>query len=160
MLQQNSHLIVPERFQESFEAISPLILGEWKQISAEQLAATEGDLLQVVECIAKATEHTQALVQRQLYELYRIAIHEQSPSESSPIPQTVSRLIQDNISDDTVKQAIAQLEAKTEDLLKQFKKEILPEVNQKMQKNPLSTVLTAVGIGFVLGLLLGGQRGR
>jgi ElaB/YqjD/DUF883 family membrane-anchored ribosome-binding protein len=160
MLQQNSHLIVPERFQECFAGISPLILGEWKQVSAEQLAATNGDLSQVVECIATTTEHTQALVLRQLCELYQIAIHEQSSSESPPIPQAVSRLIQDQISDDTVKQAIAQLEAKTEELLKQFKKEILPEVNQKMQKNPLGTLLTAVGIGFVLGLLLGGRRGR
>lgn len=160
MSQQNGYVILPERFKAAFAAVSPLILAEWQQVSAEQLATTDGDLPRVVEYIAKTTEHTQTLVHRQLYELYQIALDEQRQAATTPITQAVSRLLQDQINDDSVKQTIAQLEAKTEALLQQFKQEMLPEVNQKLQKNPVSTLLAAVGIGFVLGLLLGGRRGR
>jgi len=160
MSQEHNHLLVPERFKESFEAIAPLIIAEWPQVSAEQLATTQGDLNLVVKCIATETEHTQALIRRQLQELYQIAVDEKPKLKPSSFTEQLKKLANEQLTDSNLKEALLHLESQTEKLMQQLKEEVLPEVNEKVQRHPMKSLLTAGAVGFVLGLLLGGRRGR
>jgi hypothetical protein len=155
------------QFREQFAAIAPLILEEWSTLDAAALQATGGDLEQVIDKIAESTDHTRILVRRQLQELYQIATSKPlaSPRSAESLikglhTQVLHQFVQDHIPDAQLKKTIDQLEAQTEKLLQQFKREMLPELGEKVQKNPVGSLFTAVGVGFVLGLLLGGRRGR
>ncbi len=72
----------------------------------------------------------------------------------------VTQLLNEQLGDPNLQEAIAHLETQTEKILQQMKQEMLPEFQEQVQKHPLKSVLTAVGIGFVLGLVVGGRRGR
>lgn len=156
----NPPLISPEKFQDSFSAMIPLILEEWPEISSKQLLATAGSLEQVIDCIAIATDRTRVLIRRQLQELYQVALLESRKSHSAQWAEQLMQLADEHIPDANLKDAIARLEVQTETLLQQLKQEMLPEMTEKVQKHPIRSLLTAVGVGFVLGLLVGGRRGR
>jgi ElaB/YqjD/DUF883 family membrane-anchored ribosome-binding protein len=155
----------PEHFQACFSSVSPLILEEWQQLAGDRLTATAGDLEQVVDYIATETDRTRTLIRRQLQELYQLALANQ-PSLTTP--QVATRLTQmsseamaqANWNESTLKQTIAELEERTEKLLHQIKQETLPDLTAQVKKNPVGSLLAAVGVGFVLGLLFGGGRGR
>lgn len=161
--------LAPELFRQQFVAIAPLILSEWSGLDAEQLSQTNGDLEQVVDLVATHTERTRTLIRRQLRELYQLAVIDaaEPPTANAPaadpltgaVPR-LSKLVTETLADADVKATIARLEERTEKLLDQFKQEVMPELNDKVQKNVGGSLLTALGIGFVLGLLLGGGRGR
>ncbi len=160
--------LAPEPFRQQFAAIAPLILSEWSGLDAEQLSQTNGDLEQVVDLVAAHTERTRTLIRRQLRELYQLAIADATDRAPQPtladsltgsVPR-ISQLVTDTLADADVQATIARLEERTEKLLAQFKREVMPELTDKVQKNVGGSLLTALGIGFVLGVLLGGGRGR
>jgi len=150
----------PDTFKASFEAIAPLILEEWPTVPPDNLMATEGELDPVVDCIATATDRTRALVRQQLRELYHLAVVEPVKPGRSPLSERLFPLTDSPLTESDLKKTIALLEERTEELLAQFKKDVLPELNEKVRNNVGSSLLTALGIGFVLGLLFGGSRGR
>lgn len=152
--------IDPDRFKANFEAIAPLILEEWPTISPDSLMATEGELDPVVDCIATATDRTRALIRQQLRELYHLAVVEPVRPRRSPLSERLSQRLYSPLSESELKKTLDALEERTEELLKQFKKDVLPELNEKVRNNVGGSLLTALGIGFVLGLLMGGSRGR
>lgn len=149
-----------DQFTAQFDAIAPFILAEWPSLDASTLKATGGDFEQVVDVIAIATEHTHSLTRRQLQEIYHLATAESLQPDTPRLPKTAHPPVFDSLSDANLKKTIEQLEAQTEKLLQQFKQEMLPELSAKVQKNPVGSLLIAVGVGFGLGLLLGGRRGR
>lgn len=148
------------RFQASFRAVAPLILAEWPTVQADALQATTGQMDQVVDCIATATGHTHTLIRRQLGELYQMAIATEEKAAAPRLSDHVTQLMNEQLGDANLQEAIAHLETQTEKILQQMKQEMLPDLQEQVQKHPLKSVLTAVGIGFVLGLLVGGRRGR
>lgn len=150
----------PSRFQATFRTIAPLILAEWPTVKQDALEATAGQVDQVIDCIATATGHTHTLIRRQLGELYQMAIAPQSQAPPPRLSDRVTQLLNEPWGDTNLQEAIAHLETQTEKLLQQMKQEMLPDLQEQVQKHPLKSVLTAVGIGFVLGLLVGGRRGR
>jgi len=150
----------PDAFKANFEAIAPLILEEWPSIPPDSLMATGGELDPVVDCIATATDRTRALVRQQLRELYHLAIVEPGQARRSPLSERLSQLVDSPLVESDLKKVLALLEERTEEILAQFKKDVLPELNEKVRNNVGSSLLTALGIGFVLGLLFGGGRGR
>lgn len=156
----DQHPIAPEHFKASFGVITPLILEEWPQLTADRLAATAGDLNQVVDYIAAETDRTRILIRRQLQELYQIALANQPPAASSRLATRLTELTTEALTDSHFKATIAELEARTEKLLHQFKQETLPDLTEQVKKNPVGSLLAAVGVGFVLGLVFGGGRGR
>jgi hypothetical protein len=159
---QNPDSIMPSpaQFKEHFEGIAPLILEEWPEVAPESLRATEGELNQVIEYVATSTDHTRALIRFQLRELYQIVASEQSQSELSRLSQRLSQLANDHLSESNLKDTVTRLEEQTEELLAQFKKDVLPELNKKVRNNVGGSLLTVLGIGFILGWLFGGGRGR
>jgi len=150
----------PDTFKANFEAIAPLILEEWSSISPDSLMATEGEFDPVVDHIASVTDRTRLLVRQQLRELYLLAVVEPAPVRRSPLSERLSQLADSPLSESDLKMTLAALEARTEEVLEQFKKDVLPELNEKVRSNVGGSLLTALGIGFVLGLLFGGSRGR
>lgn len=152
--------IALDTFKANFEAIAPLILEEWPTISSQNLMATDGELDRVVDCIAAATERTRVLIRHQLRELYHLAVVEPAQPRRSHLSERLSQLADRSLSESDLKQTLDLLEERTEDLLRQFKKDVLPELNEKVRNHVGGSLLTALGIGFVLGLLMGGSRGR
>jgi hypothetical protein len=150
----------PDRFKANFAAIAPLILEEWPTIAQENLMATAGEPEQVVDCIAMATDHTRALIRQQLRELYCLAVMETPQPRRSRLSERLSKLADSPLTESDLKQTLDLLEERTEELLQQFQKDVLPELNEKVRKNVGGSLLTALGMGFVLGLLMGGRRGR
>ncbi len=150
----------PDNFKTNFQAIAPLILAEWPSVASESLMATEGELDRVVDCVATATERTRTLIRHQLRELYHLAVVEPSQSRRSPLSERLLKLADSPLSEADVHKTLTALEERTEEILEQFKQEVLPELNERVRNNVGSSLLTTLGIGFVLGLLFGGSRGR
>jgi len=150
----------PDQFKQHFAAIAPLILEEWSDLSQDSLLATAGELDPVVTYIASVTEQTRTLTRRQLRELYQLALAEKTPKHSGRLSKTLTELTGKPISDTDLKDTVELLEQRTEKLIEQLKQEVLPELSQKVRNNVGGSLLTALGIGFILGLLLGGSRGR
>lgn len=176
-------------FQHHFEAMVPLILSEWPQLIEENLLATEGDLDLAVAYISGEIDHTQTLIRRHLDELAslievdppdlgktarkaaRKAARKVSRSGSGALTSAleatgsvleatglesagslgVDKSSIDNLLDD--------LESRTENLIQELKAEMLPELEKRARGNLGQSLLIALGIGFVLGLILGGKRG-
>ncbi|MBW4521989.1 MAG: hypothetical protein KME16_20095 [Scytolyngbya sp. HA4215-MV1] len=143
-----------EKFKEHFNTLRSLILEEWKQVKPDALAETHGDLEKVIDYISTQTERTRTLVRRQLEELYNLADLSQSKVENGLAKA------QEQVSSN-LESLLERIEQRTERLLNQFEKEVLPEVNAKVRKNIGTSLFTTLGIGFILGLVVGGfDRGR
>lgn len=127
-----------------FASLSALISAEWPQVPPEALTATAGDLDEVINLVAERTEHTRAYVRRQVEELSRLADEKGVPRSAAEVEALVGRL-----------------EARTRELAQQVEREVLPKLEAKAKENLGRSLLTALGIGFILGLLFGGLfRGR
>lgn len=168
-----------ESLQENWGELMPLIQAEWPNIDTDVIKAAEGDLAAIVDYIAAQTEHTRTLVRRQLAELNSLAIRDRIATEAPIKSATNGNRIDPhtNASTDTgtdhktsngnssglsseIDQVLQVLERHTDDLLQQFKKDVLPEVSDRARSNIGTSLLTALGIGFLLGIIIGGGRGR
>ena len=129
----------------------PLLLEEWPQLKPEELLETAGDREQLVTDISTQTEHTQALTRCHLSELYSLWL----TKVAEPTPSTRDELK----SHSQVNQLLEDLEARTDHSMKEFRSELLPELEEKARSNLGATLVITLGLGFILGLLAGGKRG-
>jgi hypothetical protein len=129
-------------FQGAFAALQPLILGEWPEVDAEALAATGGDLERVVALLAERTRHTRTLLNAQLAEILQVA--------TAP-PRQRDRGA--GGSADPTDRIIAQLEERAAELLRELRGGLVERARGKARESPLLTLLMAVGLGFILGVL-------
>jgi hypothetical protein len=143
-------------FQQTFSQLVPLILDEWPQLTRDRLLATEGDLEQVVHYISSQTEHTQTLVRRHIDELATLLRGKTFEDGSLPTTHEPGR---GEMVSSKIDELITDLEVRTEQLMKEFKAEVLPELERKARSNLGTSLLIALGIGFILGLTFGGKRG-
>lgn len=166
----------------------PLILEEWPQLSREALDNLADDPEATVIYVATHTDHTRTLVRRHLEELASLRppvaaapktaedgssessdhgatvepLQKPSPSpSSSPTapPSPDSDLKADPAAASTIDQLLGELEARTDQLIQDFKADMLPELEKKARSNLGTSLLMALGLGLILGLLLGGKRG-
>lgn len=176
----STFLLSPDEFKAHFAAIVPLILEEWPDVPPTILHSSDGEFDRVVTCIALSTEHTRTLIRRQLRELYLLAVTQAShrrpqangrplpPQTATPEPSRPSSHLMERLTqlashppaEANLKETIALLEERTEELLAQFKQDVLPDLKEKAKQNIGGSLLTALGIGFILGLIVGGGRGR
>ena len=153
-IQNQANQLSPEQFQANFTSLTPLILKEWSQISSDKLKSTNGELELVIELIVNQTEHTRTLIRSQLAELLYLV--QKKPNDS--FHNSVN--IKNSPSVDW-EQNLNILEQRIEKLVSQLKQEILPEIGTKARENMGTSLLTAIGLGFILGLIFGGSsRGR
>lgn len=158
-----------DSFKHNLDELIPLIEAEWPSMDTEVIRAAEGDVDAVVDYIAAQTEHTRTLVRRQLAELNGLAIRDRIAQETQTQPvangngssakSSTNGTNGSGLSSE-IDQILQVLERHTEDLVVQFKKDVLPEVGDRARSNIGTSLLTALGIGFVLGIILGGGRGR
>ena len=156
---KNKESFSAESFQENFSLLTPLILEEWPQLKQDDLVATNGELEPVIEQIATQTERTHTLIRHHLRELYDIAMTAKSSLlERKEQFQDSSSSSGQQLSD--IDQVLQLVEKRTDELVTEFKKEVFPELSEKARSNIGTSLLTALGLGFILGLLFGGGRGR
>lgn len=162
-----------DSFKNNLNELIPLIEAEWPGMDTELIRAAEGDLNAVVDYIATQTEHTRTLVRRQLAELNGLAIRDRIAQEAQVKPMSNGSSASSSTSgtngtngtngsglSSEIDQILQVLERHTEDLVGQFKKDVLPEVSDRARSNIGTSLLTALGIGFLLGIIIGGGRGR
>lgn len=133
-----------DSFRDAFARMQSLIVEEWPDIEERELGQTEGDLGQVVELVAGKTKHTKTLVRRQLAELHQVAA--EGGDDSNALSQ--------------VKKAIKRLETRTAEITSHVREELLPTAQAKVRENMLLSLFVALGLGFLLGFVLRGGRGR
>ncbi|PSB05371.1 hypothetical protein C7B76_31640 [filamentous cyanobacterium CCP2] len=171
----------PKKFRKRFDRLTPIILQEWPQLEVETLAETGGDLEAVINYIADQTERTRTRIQQDLTELYQIAkANEPKSAEVAPtevvglrdnlrdtlrdsLRNNLQDYLQDNVQDNlqgivlpTVERTLDLLETRAETLLSQVEKDVLPSVKNQIRNKPARNLLTILGVGFLLGLLVGG----
>ncbi len=158
---------VQKTFNQRFDAMVPLLLAEWPQLIEENLLATEGDLDLAVAYISDETDRTQTLIRRQIKELASLVEPEDKAAIAPPsapefedkapsVPPSPSK---DGVSPpSSIENLLDDLESRTEHLIQELKAEMLPELEQRARSNLGQSLLIALGIGFVLGLILGGKR--
>jgi hypothetical protein len=129
---------------EAFHKLSSLIREEWPAVDADSLAATGGDEERVIELVATRTEHTRALVRRQLDELRRLSASRSDAWFGGDADALLRRL-----GDRAAR------------LARDLQGQAVREATRHVEKNPLTSLFAALGLGLLLGLLLGGgRRGR
>ena len=175
MVSSGNHSATLLAFSDHFSVLMPLLLEEWPQLNPDELQAINDDLDQTITYIAEQTEHTQTLVRRHLAELASLAMAPTSPPaidlevDDTPKVATTEPLGTasaeshapggDDSSPSNIDQLLGDLESRAEQLMQEFKAEMLPELEKKARSNLGMSLLMALGFGVILGLLLGGRRG-
>ncbi len=140
-----------EAFKKHFSTIEPLIREEWPEVDTAALEQTEGNHDQVVDLVAEQTEHTKALVKRQLRELAELTVDEQSEELIGKVERRLKE----------AKTVLESLQTKATDMASYVRRDMLPEAKTKATEHPIAVLLMAIGLGFVLGFILRGSgRGR
>jgi ElaB/YqjD/DUF883 family membrane-anchored ribosome-binding protein len=139
----------PSDFQSAFERVFGLILEEWPSVTIDALKETSGDLDRVTALVAEASGKTKALVKRQLGELMQL-VDEGAPAARPFTAQT-----------EKLTDFIELLEGRTRELLELAKGEF-PEARAKIEasveEHPWTSLLIALGLGFIVGLIMRGGR--
>jgi hypothetical protein len=135
----------PEQFKSAFGAIKPLLLKEWTAVDAGALEATQGEMERVVAAVADATRQPSSAVRPRIEQIATEATRNgTSLRDANHFLELLERL-----------------EKKTTDLANELKSNVLPSTREKMKQNLFVTLLMALGLGIILGLLFGGGgRGR
>ncbi|MCB9741307.1 MAG: DUF883 family protein [Alphaproteobacteria bacterium] len=168
----------PESFTRDFSSLSPFILEEWPDLDADTLAKTEGDPDEVVRYVAEATDHSRTLVRKHLAEIQKV----HGEAGGIGVAQVLSRMearleaLSGTIKDDMVPRArerAEQLRDEATERAERLREEAAERaaiakeqataakeaVEEKARENILTSLLIALGFGFLLGLLMG-TRGR
>lgn len=135
-------------------------------MSEADLDETGGDIERVVAVVARATEHTRALVRRQLAELSGLTGAADAAADplTARVEAALRRLEERTAglrgqANDVVERASA-LAGRASEVADHVKQDLVPEAEAKVKENPLVSLLVALGLGMILGLIIGGSFGR
>jgi ElaB/YqjD/DUF883 family membrane-anchored ribosome-binding protein len=133
-------------FAHAFEKLVPLIVGEWPDVQADALAETKGDYEAVVTLIARKTEHTRALVRRQLAELEGLA-RAPATGDGESNGDELQRL----------RKLVERIQERSREVSEYVHDKMLGDAEKKVRQNPLVALLWALGVGLLLGFILRGS---
>lgn len=159
MAKKNTITHAKKAFKHQFDAMVPLILSEWPQLIEDNLLATKGDLELAVDYISGEMDHTKTRIRRHLDELASLIEPAHNAASAIAADSSDNADSSDSVLASSVDQLLNDLEARTEHLIAEFKAEMLPELEKKARSNLGSSLLIALGLGFILGLFLRGKRG-
>jgi len=145
MTDQNDDKPTVVTSKEEFEAVLPLIRQEWPEVDADELKATEGDYDAITALVVEKTEHTKALVARQLDELRDMAKSDLADAAAE------ERKLQ---------QMLKKMQEKTNEIASYVRSQMLADAKSKVGDNLLVSLLMAIGLGFIIGFILRGLGGR
>lgn len=140
----------PEGFAEAFSSVKPLICAEWPKVDPKALDKTKGNWAKVVDLVVAATDQKQDLVERQLGELQQVAAEDTPPAADAA--ETKGRPMQE---------AMRSMQTKMNEVAEYVRRQMLDDAKTKARENFLVTLLLAIGLGFILGIIVRGfGRGR
>lgn len=141
-------------FQRDFEKLKPLIAGEWPEVEPAALAATAGDLEAVIRLVGDAVGKTRTQIRRLMTEL----VSEEAAAASDATADRKSN-VGDRLDDEfeRVKKVVERLEARSKHLVDYAKTDLKKDARETVEQNLLLSLIVAVGLGFLLGIL---TRGR
>jgi ElaB/YqjD/DUF883 family membrane-anchored ribosome-binding protein len=147
-----------ESFRQGFRALSPKILREWSKVDPVELEASGGELSSVVEIVARSTERSPGEVEAKLR-----ALSEPDPIDAETKSEEVKTgKLADKLHDaakqmDQVVGAVKRFEAFASEEAKRMKGAVLPAAEAKLKNHLWTSLFVALGLGFLLGLLLRGR---
>jgi hypothetical protein len=129
-----------------FAELRPLILAEWPKVAEDALDETEGDHAKIVELVVASGDFEGELVERQLAELAELAREDGKAADGGDRP---------------VQEVARSLQTKMNEVASYVRGQMLADARGKARENFLVTLLLAIGLGFVLGIIVRGfGRGR
>ena len=155
-----------EGFSRSFDAIRPLILQEWPQLTEEDLVAVDGDPEKIVEVVRQRTQHSRALIRKHLSEIAEVAGVDASGLEARLLRLVHALESQVGPVREKVKASGVRAEELADELGERGKvlldevKQTVPRAEEKLKENLWTTLLAALGLGLLVGLVVGLSRGR
>jgi ElaB/YqjD/DUF883 family membrane-anchored ribosome-binding protein len=159
------HAPAPETVRAVWERLQPAILTEWPQVAADALAATEGELDAVVAVVAEATDRTQLWVRRHLAELVDLLAPPRSRLEER-LQRLLERLegmepLRERAQEAAAaaKEAMHEVETRAEDFARDVRTQF-PKAEGHLRDNLWTSLLGALGLGLIIGLLWGTSRAR
>jgi hypothetical protein len=154
-------------FTSAFSRLAPAILSEWAEVDSAALAATGGELEKVVAVIAGATGHTKALLRRQLQELYYVVTMPPLESAGGKRPRPAEAeaggfaAAASGAAAPPVDHLLEELERRTAQIMRELRGGFLGEARDRVKDNVFFSLLVAVGLGFIVGVLFTGfSRGK
>jgi ElaB/YqjD/DUF883 family membrane-anchored ribosome-binding protein len=128
-----------DEFRAAFARVRPLVEKEWPAIDGAALEATAGELDKVIDLVSRETEKTRDAVKEQLFALHGKA--------------TRKKL-------DRLEAIVDKLEKRTREIADKVKRDYAPKAEAKIKENLWTSLLIALGLGMLIGLLLrlGGRR--
>lgn len=140
----------PITFQGDFSRLAPLIVEEWPQVDPIAVEKTAGNYDLLVSLISTETEHSKVLVKKQLTELADVARSDKDITDEKQNAE-IKRL----------RAMVDRLTARSQEVSNYVREQMLEDARGQISKNPVVALLTAIGLGFVLGFILRGLgRGR
>jgi uncharacterized protein YecA (UPF0149 family) len=140
-----------EDFRSNFDKLSPRIVRQWSTVDPALLAAAKGDWKTVLELVVAATDRAPAEIEAKLRAL--LTSDEEEPGSLADRFGKASKQM------DEVIATVKRFEAFAAEEAKRMKGNVLPAAETKIRANLWTSLLIALGLGFVLGLWLrGGQR--
>lgn len=136
-----------ETFRASFGTLKDAILAEWPAVDGEALTATDGELEKVVALVAAKTEHTKTLVRKHLAELSTL---QPDPKGATSAKKWASQ----------ANEMFEKFEKRTADLVKELRGTVLVNAKEKVRENLLVSLVMALGLGLLIGLVFGSTRRR
>ncbi len=148
-----------DSFAAAFGDVKKLILDEWPDVPSEALDATAGDPDNVVELVTKSTQHSKALVRKHMAEIAEVADIDSKTLEGRMV-RLLHRLEQKTepvVSG--ARAAVSELETQSARLRKDAGA-LQHQAEDKIKDNLWQSLIAALGVGLLLGLVVGLTRGR
>lgn len=131
-----------------FAELKPLIMAEWPKVAEDALDETHGDRDAIVEVVVASAEVAREVAERQVDELRQLARDEPSAAAGDGAARPVQEVARS-------------LQAKMNEVASYVRGQMLEDARGKARENFLVTLLLAIGLGFVLGIIVRGfGRGR
>lgn len=158
-----------DAFRERWPEIEALVRDEWPDVDSTALARTEGDPEAVVGVLASATDHTRTLLRKQLGELADVAgvggglevrlsrFLRRLEAESQAVGAQASQ------AREQAEEVLGDVRRRGQELADEVRREAterVPDVEERIKSNVWTSLLAALGLGVLLGMLVGGGRGR
>lgn len=155
----------PDAVRAVWDRLQPAILEEWPQVTAEALRGTDGELEAVVALIAEASDRTRLWVRKHLAELVELLAPPRTGLEER-LHRLLARLEgaeplrgKAQAAATAAREVLHEVEARAEDLARDVQSQ-LPKAEGHLRENLWTSLLGALGVGLILGLLWGTSRGR
>ncbi len=148
-----------DAFRGSFSEVARLICEEWPKVDREALDATEGDPQKVLDTVVAATGHSKVLVRKHLGEIAEVAGVDASGIEARLV--RLLHFLEDKA--DPIGQEAQRLAGQVRDRGVSVGKTVAGSVHEAegtMKDNLWVSLIAAMGLGVLAGLIAGMTRGR